>query len=256
MDGDTWPSVDHYFYAMHFDDAALRSKIQRARTSNIARQIARDPANAAKIRPNWNSVQLQVMRQALEAKFTQHEELLDELCDTDHIMLVAFMPHDLFWGRTRDGRGDNHLGVLLMQLRQTLRQQHQDACETAEQDWRLRVNRQYTKWASDGGVLDVHVCDKHDNIFDANCMTCKYVTVSFTYDLRRYHALLTKGIAPHRCALWQTQYCDGACYNCRDRTLSWHRKVVVDDADLNSETFERTNRCKTWHCHDTTNTRT
>ena len=63
------------------------------------------------------------MRDALRAKFTQHENLKELLLSTMDAELVEASPSDSYWGNAtrRDGsRGLNKLGLLLMEIRDAL----------------------------------------------------------------------------------------------------------------------------------------
>ncbi len=77
------------------------------------------------LRKDWESVKVQVMREALRAKFTQHEDLQELLLSTGDAKLVEHTANDHYWGDGGNGRGDNMLGRLLMQLRKQLRQESQ-----------------------------------------------------------------------------------------------------------------------------------
>jgi ribA/ribD-fused uncharacterized protein len=74
-----------------------------------------------RIRSDWNDVRIDVMRRCLYAKFTQNETLRDILLATGDAMIVENSPRDSFWGIGKSGDGSNWLGVLLMELRTTLR---------------------------------------------------------------------------------------------------------------------------------------
>lgn len=74
-----------------------------------------------KIRPDWDSVKLQIMREILICKFTQNEELKKKLLDTgDQELQEGNYWGDVYWGVCR-GVGENHLGKLLMEIRSSLR---------------------------------------------------------------------------------------------------------------------------------------
>ena len=62
------------------------------------------------------------MHKALLAKSTQHEWLCRRLLDTANRVLVEHTKNDSYRGDAGDGTGKNHLGNLLMQVRQVLRQ--------------------------------------------------------------------------------------------------------------------------------------
>ena len=66
------------------------------------------------------------------AQFTQHEGPRALLLSTASLGLsgraldlVEASPHDFFWGRGVDGSGFNHLGILLMSVREELLQAEQ-----------------------------------------------------------------------------------------------------------------------------------
>lgn len=69
------------------------------------------------LRSDWGSVRLDVMRKALYAKFTQMPKYKDLLLSTGDSELQEASPRDSFWGTGKDGKGENHLGKLLMELR-------------------------------------------------------------------------------------------------------------------------------------------
>jgi len=65
-------------------------------------------------------VKVSVMREALHAKFTQHQDLRELLLSTASRPLVEQTKNDRYWADGGDGRGLNRLGVLLMELRASL----------------------------------------------------------------------------------------------------------------------------------------
>ena len=62
MDGKRWPTNEHYFQAMKFEDPERREKMRRARTPAIAACKGRDRKH--RIRRDWQSAKLDVMRRA------------------------------------------------------------------------------------------------------------------------------------------------------------------------------------------------
>jgi ribA/ribD-fused uncharacterized protein len=73
------------------------------------------------LRPDWEEVKDDIMREALRAKFTQHEQLRSWLLGTGDAELVEHTRNDAYWGDGGDGTGKNMLGKLLMELRAKLR---------------------------------------------------------------------------------------------------------------------------------------
>lgn len=71
-------------------------------------------------RDDWNSIRLQAMYVVLKAKFTGSGSLKYLLCKTNGKLKEVNETKDTFWG-TYEGKGENHLGKLLMQIRDELK---------------------------------------------------------------------------------------------------------------------------------------
>jgi ribA/ribD-fused uncharacterized protein len=119
IDGERWPTSEHYFQAQKFEDQAYRQRIQKARTPMLAAQLGRD--RKQKLRRDWESVKVNVMRTAVLAKFAQHEELQNLLFSTGDAKIVEHTANDNYWGDGGDGSGKNMLGRILMEVREMLR---------------------------------------------------------------------------------------------------------------------------------------
>lgn len=115
IDGETWPTSEHYFQAMKFLDDANRIEVRNAKTPAIAASLGRNRSKP--LRKDWESVKDNVMRQAVLAKFTQHEDLRKLLLSTGDAKLVEHTVNDTYWGDGGDGTGKNMLGRILMEVR-------------------------------------------------------------------------------------------------------------------------------------------
>jgi hypothetical protein len=73
---------------------------------------------------DWNNISLEVMREAVAAKFDQNPELKAKLLVTEGATLVERLPgrmSDRLWGvSSTDNTGRNQLGVVLMDFRTLL----------------------------------------------------------------------------------------------------------------------------------------
>ena len=77
------------------------------------------------IAPGWSTFKFDRMRRVLAAKFTQHDDLRELLLSTGEARLIETATEDnvvnRLWGEV-NGVGQNMLGVMLMDLRQELRE--------------------------------------------------------------------------------------------------------------------------------------
>lgn len=120
IDGDGWPTVEHYYQAMKTTDPAEREKIRRAQSPGEAKRLGRRVA----LRPDWEEIKLLVMRRALKYKFRYDNSDGVYLMSTgDQYLAEGNDWNDRFWGVSPavGGYGQNWLGVLLMARRAELR---------------------------------------------------------------------------------------------------------------------------------------
>lgn len=77
--------------------------------------------NKVELRPDWDSVKLDVMYQVCKAKFEQNPDLQTRLLATeDEELIEGNTWHDTFWGIC-NGEGKNNLGKILMRIRDELK---------------------------------------------------------------------------------------------------------------------------------------
>ena len=130
IDGEIWPSTEHYFQAQKFlnSETDIPGEYVNEHVMNV--RIAKSPARAARmgrdrslpLRSDWEDIKDEVMFKALAAKFTQHKDLYDLLISTEDALIVEHTEKDRYWGDGENGRGKSMLGNLLMRLRDQLRQ--------------------------------------------------------------------------------------------------------------------------------------
>lgn len=110
--GFTFPSTEHAYQAAKTLDMEDRRRISLAKTPGEAKKMGR----AVTMRPDWDDVKEQVMRQLLLIKFGD-PILMTRLKDTGTRELIEGNHWgDFYWG-VCGGRGLNKLGKLLMLLR-------------------------------------------------------------------------------------------------------------------------------------------
>ncbi len=133
LDGEEWPTVEHYYQAQKSFSPAYRAAIRAAETPGAAKQLAANPdpdrpaarkswflASGETPRPDWAAVKRDIMRRADLAKFTQHPDLAERLLATGTAELIEDSPFEPFWGAGYDGSGENWAGRVLMEVRDQL----------------------------------------------------------------------------------------------------------------------------------------
>lgn len=109
-------TVEHHYQAAKTDDPGWAARILNASTPGAAKKLGRK----APMRPTWDQEKVAVMLALLRVKFLW-PELAQALLDTGDAKLVeGNYWGDTFWGVCK-GVGENHLGRLLMQVRDELR---------------------------------------------------------------------------------------------------------------------------------------
>ena len=119
VDGERYPSVEHYFQVMkstsNAGHAAARTAILAVRDPAEAWQMARRyPLNT-----DWDDTKAAIMEKGVHAKFSQHAALRTLLLGTGDTPLVH-VTKDRFWGSGLCGNGRNMLGAILAKVRAQL----------------------------------------------------------------------------------------------------------------------------------------
>lgn len=123
LDGFHWPSVEHYFQGMKSEDATFRARVAAAANPREARRLGR--SRRVKLRKDWKQVRRVIMTRAVYTKCKAHPEIAKALLATGENRIVALGSYDYFWACGRDGRGYNTYGVVLMDVRNKLREEQE-----------------------------------------------------------------------------------------------------------------------------------
>ena len=136
LDEEWYPTVEHafqaakvlpnetyrgYFTDLGYGERRWRWRIRNAPTPATAKHVGRQ----VPLRPDWNRLRVEVMRDLLLQKFSPGRVHLNRLLATGDAQLVEGNTwHDNFWGACGCGRkdcavkvGENMLGQLLMEIR-------------------------------------------------------------------------------------------------------------------------------------------
>jgi ribA/ribD-fused uncharacterized protein len=123
LQGKSWPTVEHYFQAQKFKESDYQEAIRQAKSPAKAKSMGR--SRKYRLRPDWEQVKDAIMREAVRAKFTQHDDLRQILLATGTAAIEENSPTDDYWGTGSHGGGKNKLGRILMSVRDELRASEQ-----------------------------------------------------------------------------------------------------------------------------------
>ena len=117
LDGIVYSTAETAFQAQKALDMEERKAfavLPPAKAKRAGRRLA--------LRSDWEVVKLGIMERIVRAKFAQHPELAERLVATGTLPLVEGNAwHDVYWGAdVNTGEGENHLGKILMKVRDEL----------------------------------------------------------------------------------------------------------------------------------------
>lgn len=121
FEGAEYPSTEAAYQAAKSLDPEIRAQFQDLRgTSMQVGKAARKLGRKLTVRPDWDHVKFDVMLKVTREKY-KHPDLKALLLATGDAYLEETNDWgDQFWGVCR-GVGTNHLGVILMRVRQELK---------------------------------------------------------------------------------------------------------------------------------------
>lgn len=109
-----YPTAEHAYQAAKTVDSGLRLHI----ASLASPAAAKYAGKSLRLRPGWDRMKILIMRQIVEAKFSQNPDLLELLISTKPARLIEGNSWgDKFWGECPIGTGRNELGKILMTVR-------------------------------------------------------------------------------------------------------------------------------------------
>lgn len=125
FEGVTYMNAEAAFHAAKIEPSdAVDTKTGATRNT-----FATLPPNKAKalgrrvnLRPNWNHIRLTVMTEIIRSKFATEPLKSYLLATNDEELIEGNTWNDRFWGvDSRSWQGENHLGKILMQVRNELK---------------------------------------------------------------------------------------------------------------------------------------
>lgn len=118
--GVKYKSVEHGYQALKCERQADSEAISAAATPALAKRMT----NSARIRKDWPAIKLAYMLELVRSKFASSPALRYKLLATgDEELVEGNMWYDKYWGvDLRTGEGENHLGKILMQVREEIKE--------------------------------------------------------------------------------------------------------------------------------------
>jgi N-glycosidase YbiA len=121
LKGAWWPTNEHYFQAQKFAGTDHEEAVRRAKTPKQAAEMGRDRSRP--LRPDWEQVKDDIMREAVRQKFLAHKDIQQILLGTGDEELIEATTNDYYWGCGTNRTGKNMLGTILMEVRAEIRSQ-------------------------------------------------------------------------------------------------------------------------------------
>ena len=112
-----YPTTEHAYQAAKTNDQMSRMKISGLRTAAEAKRFGRK----VKMRAGWDGMKLSIMEELLRKKFEWQELAKMLLATGEQYLEETNTWRDTYWGVCQ-GQGQNHLGKLLMKIRQELKE--------------------------------------------------------------------------------------------------------------------------------------
>jgi ribA/ribD-fused uncharacterized protein len=115
LEGIAFATVEHAYVAAKTLDPAAWQTIVRMASAGQVKRFGR----TLELRPDWDDVKLGVMEDLVRQKFRRPDLAALLKATGDHELVEGNTWGDTFWGVCR-GKGSNHLGKILMQVRREL----------------------------------------------------------------------------------------------------------------------------------------
>jgi ribA/ribD-fused uncharacterized protein len=115
-EGKLYPTAEHAYQASKCLSEVGKMKILKAKSPILAKEVANKEYKSDRD-PEWESKKLIVMESILRAKLSQHGKVLEALMKSGSEVIEEDSAQDSFWGIGVDGKGQNQLGKLWMNIR-------------------------------------------------------------------------------------------------------------------------------------------
>ncbi|MFL0811101.1 MAG: NADAR family protein [Agarilytica sp.] len=119
LEGQEWPSAEHYVHAMLAGNSRLAKATKEAPTALAAYRINKPWYRSKK--KGWKTQRRVYMTRAVYTLVQMYSDIREYLLDTGEQALSETSLYDHYWGVGRDWRGENMVGRVWMDVRKKLR---------------------------------------------------------------------------------------------------------------------------------------
>lgn len=118
----TYQNSEALFQAMKTHNSHLQEQFTHLDGSK-AKKLGRSSITGSQMRSDWDSIRKDIMYEIVKQKFIQNPDLKNKLLATgDAYLIEGNYWHDTYWGvNSKTGEGENHLGRILMKVREELK---------------------------------------------------------------------------------------------------------------------------------------
>ncbi len=124
VDGVMYPTVEHAYQSSRYIDQKIIDEIRNATSPVKAWQVSTKYKKFQIPEFKDEKYKVEVMKRMMRLKMEQHEEVKEALKNSGNFLIVkrivTYPPGDGFWDIGEDGKGQNMIGKIWMELRQEL----------------------------------------------------------------------------------------------------------------------------------------
>ena len=125
LEGEVYMTVEHAYQCQRYTDKVIIEEIKAARSPVKAWEVSTKYKHLQIPEFKDKEHKLKVMKMLMKLKALQHEEVRQALIDSGDQKIVKHIvtppPGDGFWDDGEDGKGDNHIGRMWMEIREEIR---------------------------------------------------------------------------------------------------------------------------------------
>lgn len=115
-----WKTVEHYYQASKYEGTPYLEIIQSVSDPKEAYRLSKKYSEYR--RADFKTLKLDYMKRGILQKFIENLDIRKVLLNTGDELIIENCGNDVFWGQDANGRGENNVGKILMQVREHFRQ--------------------------------------------------------------------------------------------------------------------------------------